>query len=136
MTFYDVDLVLKAFVITSAVFVALTVYTMQSKYDFSTWGARSEPCPLDDHSIDQLLIIPYPPPPLCGYIPFHCVATFHLSTWLRPHWVGSLCCYIPFHSPFHFVATFHFLDDSDSLFNTAHCTNLFSPVVCSHCYGS
>jgi len=39
VTFYDVDLVLKAFVITSAVFIALTVYTMQSKYDFSTWGA-------------------------------------------------------------------------------------------------
>ena len=40
VTFYDVDLVLKAFVITTTVFLALTVYTMQSKYDFSTWGAR------------------------------------------------------------------------------------------------
>lgn len=40
VTYFDVDLVLKAFVITSAVFVGLTVYTMQSKYDFSTWGAR------------------------------------------------------------------------------------------------
>ena len=40
VTFYDVDLVLKAFVITTTVFLALTVYTMQSKYDFSSWGAR------------------------------------------------------------------------------------------------
>lgn len=39
VTFYDVDLVLKAFFITTAVFVGLTLYTMQSKYDFSTWGA-------------------------------------------------------------------------------------------------
>jgi len=54
VTFYDVDLVLKAFVITSAVFIALTVYTMQSKYDFSTWGARSEPWPLDDDVSFQL----------------------------------------------------------------------------------
>ena len=40
VTYYDVDLVLKAFVITTAVFLGLTAYTMQSKYDFSTWGAR------------------------------------------------------------------------------------------------
>ena len=38
--YFDLDLVIKAFVITVAVFLALTVYTMQSKYDFSTWGAR------------------------------------------------------------------------------------------------
>ena len=41
MTHYDLDLVVKAFVITTGVFLALTAYTMQSKYDFSTWGARS-----------------------------------------------------------------------------------------------
>ena len=40
VTYFDLDLVVKAFVITTAVFLALTVYTMQSKYDFSTWGAR------------------------------------------------------------------------------------------------
>lgn len=39
VTYFDVDLVVKAFVITTAVFLALTAYTMQSKYDFSTWGA-------------------------------------------------------------------------------------------------
>ena len=41
VTHFDLDLVVKAFVITTGVFLALTVYTMQSKYDFSTWGARS-----------------------------------------------------------------------------------------------
>jgi FtsH-binding integral membrane protein len=41
VTHFDVDLVVKAFVITTGVFLALTAYTMQSKYDFSTWGARS-----------------------------------------------------------------------------------------------
>ena len=40
ITFYDVDLVIKSLLITSAVFLVLTGYTMQSKYDFSTWGAR------------------------------------------------------------------------------------------------
>lgn len=40
VTYFDLDLVIKAFVITTAVFLALTVYTMQSRYDFSTWGAR------------------------------------------------------------------------------------------------
>ncbi|CAI8040449.1 Protein lifeguard 4 [Geodia barretti] len=39
VTHYDLDLVVKAFVITTGVFLALTAYTMQSKYDFSTWGA-------------------------------------------------------------------------------------------------
>lgn len=38
--YFDLDLVIKAFVMTTAVFFALTVYTMQSRYDFSTWGAR------------------------------------------------------------------------------------------------
>ena len=40
VTFYDVDLVIKSLLITTAVFLSLTGYTMQSKYDFSTWGAR------------------------------------------------------------------------------------------------
>ena len=40
VTFYDVDLVLKSLLITTVVFLSLTAYTMQSKYDFSTWGAR------------------------------------------------------------------------------------------------
>ncbi|XP_064405587.1 protein lifeguard 4-like [Halichondria panicea] len=39
ITYYDVDLVLKAFAITASVFIGLTAYTMQSKYDFSSWGA-------------------------------------------------------------------------------------------------
>lgn len=39
VTFYDVDLVLKSLLITTVVFLSLTAYTMQSKYDFSTWGA-------------------------------------------------------------------------------------------------
>ncbi len=47
VTYFDVDLVLKAFVITTAVFIGLTAYTMQSKYDFSTWGARYK---VDAHS--------------------------------------------------------------------------------------
>lgn len=40
VTYFDVDLVLKSLLITTAVFLALTAYTMQSRYDFSTWGAR------------------------------------------------------------------------------------------------
>lgn len=40
ITYYDVDLVLKAFGITASVFIGLTAYTMQSKHDFSSWGAR------------------------------------------------------------------------------------------------
>lgn len=40
VTYFDVDLVLKSLFITTMVFMALTAYTMQSKYDFSTWGAR------------------------------------------------------------------------------------------------
>lgn len=40
VTYYDTDLVIKALGITAVVFVVLTLYTMQSKYDFSTWGAR------------------------------------------------------------------------------------------------
>lgn len=39
VTFYDKSVVLEAFVLTAAVTVALTVYTFQSKRDFSSWGA-------------------------------------------------------------------------------------------------
>jgi len=39
VTFYDVPLVLQAFILTLSVFVCLTSYTMQSKYDFSGWKA-------------------------------------------------------------------------------------------------
>ena len=40
ITSYDQAVVIKAFVITTVVFTSLTLYTMQSKYDYSTWGAR------------------------------------------------------------------------------------------------
>ncbi|XP_062522860.1 protein lifeguard 4-like [Corticium candelabrum] len=39
VTFYDKLVVLEAFILTAAVFVGLTVYTLQSKKDYSTWGA-------------------------------------------------------------------------------------------------
>lgn len=39
VTFYDVSVVIEAFVLTCGVTVALTLYTMQSKRDFSSWGA-------------------------------------------------------------------------------------------------
>jgi FtsH-binding integral membrane protein len=39
VTFYDKQIVLEAFILTAAVFVGLTVYTLQSKRDYSTWGA-------------------------------------------------------------------------------------------------
>ena len=39
ITFYDSSVVIKAFVITATVFIGLTAFTMQSKYDYSTWGA-------------------------------------------------------------------------------------------------
>ncbi|XP_064487058.1 protein lifeguard 4-like [Ornithodoros turicata] len=39
VTFYDQLAVLQAFIITLGVTVGLTVYTFQSKRDFSTWGA-------------------------------------------------------------------------------------------------
>uniref|UniRef100_A0A9L0K634 Transmembrane BAX inhibitor motif containing 4 n=1 Tax=Equus asinus TaxID=9793 RepID=A0A9L0K634_EQUAS len=41
VTFYDVYIVLQAFVLTTAVFLGLTVYTLQSKRDFSKFGAGS-----------------------------------------------------------------------------------------------
>jgi len=39
VTMYEVSVVIEAFVLTAAVTVALTVYTFQSKKDFSSWGA-------------------------------------------------------------------------------------------------
>ncbi|XP_057613777.1 protein lifeguard 4 [Chionomys nivalis] len=39
VTFYDVHLVLQAFILTTAVFFGLTAYTLQSKRDFSRFGA-------------------------------------------------------------------------------------------------
>ncbi|EMP28487.1 Transmembrane BAX inhibitor motif-containing protein 4 [Chelonia mydas] len=39
VTFYDVSVVLQAFILTTAVFLGLTVYTLQSKRDFSKFGA-------------------------------------------------------------------------------------------------
>ncbi|XP_070265892.1 protein lifeguard 4 [Myotis yumanensis] len=39
VTFYDVYIILQAFVLTTAVFLGLTIYTLQSKKDFSKFGA-------------------------------------------------------------------------------------------------
>ncbi|KAK2192528.1 hypothetical protein NP493_28g04037 [Ridgeia piscesae] len=39
VTFYKPQIVLGAFVLTCAVTLALTIYTLQSKKDFSVWGA-------------------------------------------------------------------------------------------------
>ncbi|XP_012576117.1 PREDICTED: protein lifeguard 4 isoform X2 [Condylura cristata] len=39
VTFYDVYIVLQAFILTTAVFLGLTAYTLQSKRDFSKFGA-------------------------------------------------------------------------------------------------
>ncbi|KAM8803001.1 protein lifeguard 4 [Rhynchonycteris naso] len=39
VTFYDVYIILQAFVLTTAVFFGLTLYTLQSKKDFSRFGA-------------------------------------------------------------------------------------------------
>ncbi|XP_067685249.1 protein lifeguard 4-like [Haliotis asinina] len=39
VTFYTVSSVIEAFVLTLGVFVVLTLYTLQSKRDFSAWGA-------------------------------------------------------------------------------------------------
>ncbi|XP_045869270.1 protein lifeguard 4 [Meles meles] len=39
VTFYDVYIVLQAFILTTAVFLGLTMYTLQSKRDFSQFGA-------------------------------------------------------------------------------------------------
>lgn len=39
VTFYDVNTVIQAFAMTCAVTMGLTFYTLQSKRDFSSWGA-------------------------------------------------------------------------------------------------
>ncbi|NXV83755.1 LFG4 protein, partial [Atlantisia rogersi] len=39
VSFYDVSVVLQAFILTTAVFLGLTAYTLQSKRDFSKFGA-------------------------------------------------------------------------------------------------
>uniref|UniRef100_A0A8D2CVP2 Transmembrane BAX inhibitor motif containing 4 n=1 Tax=Sciurus vulgaris TaxID=55149 RepID=A0A8D2CVP2_SCIVU len=39
VTFYDVYIILQAFVLTTTVFLGLTIYTLQSKRDFSKFGA-------------------------------------------------------------------------------------------------
>ncbi|XP_062059267.1 protein lifeguard 4 [Lepus europaeus] len=39
VTFYDVYVILQAFILTTAVFLGLTAYTLQSKRDFSKFGA-------------------------------------------------------------------------------------------------
>ncbi|NXN18526.1 LFG4 protein, partial [Indicator maculatus] len=44
MSFYDVSVVLQAFILTTAVFLGLTAYTLQSKRDFSRLGAGLFTC--------------------------------------------------------------------------------------------
>lgn len=44
VTFYDKQAVLEAFVLTLGVTVALTIYTLQSKKDFSSWAAGLFAC--------------------------------------------------------------------------------------------
>ncbi|NXY88244.1 LFG4 protein, partial [Alcedo cyanopectus] len=44
LSFYDVSIVLQAFILTTAVFVGLTAYTLQSKRDFSKFGAGLFAC--------------------------------------------------------------------------------------------
>ncbi|KAF4792368.1 Protein lifeguard 4 [Turdus rufiventris] len=44
VSFYDVSSVLQAFFLTAAVFLGLTVYTLQSKRDFSKFGAGLFAC--------------------------------------------------------------------------------------------
>lgn len=39
VTFYKVEIVLQAFILTLSVFCILTTYTLQSKKDYSSWGA-------------------------------------------------------------------------------------------------
>ncbi|NWT07613.1 LFG4 protein, partial [Vireo altiloquus] len=44
VSFYDVVIVLQAFILTTAVFLGLTAYTLQSKRDFSKFGAGLFAC--------------------------------------------------------------------------------------------
>ena len=39
VTFYDICIILQAFILSSAVIFSLTVYTLQSKRDFTKFGA-------------------------------------------------------------------------------------------------
>lgn len=38
VSYYDSNIVMQALLITLAIFVGLTLFTLQSKYDFSSWG--------------------------------------------------------------------------------------------------
>ena len=42
VTFYEVSVVLQAFFLTASVVVGLTLFTFQTKRDFSGWGAGYE----------------------------------------------------------------------------------------------
>uniref|UniRef100_A0A674H6A3 Transmembrane BAX inhibitor motif containing 4 n=1 Tax=Taeniopygia guttata TaxID=59729 RepID=A0A674H6A3_TAEGU len=44
VSFYDVAIVLQAFILTTSVFLGLTAYTLQSKRDFSKFGAGLFAC--------------------------------------------------------------------------------------------
>ncbi|NWQ66361.1 LFG4 protein, partial [Neopipo cinnamomea] len=44
VSFYDVSIILQAFILTTAVFLGLTAYTLQSKRDFSKFGAGLFAC--------------------------------------------------------------------------------------------
>ncbi|NWW52025.1 LFG4 protein, partial [Pedionomus torquatus] len=44
VSFYDVSIVFQAFILTAAVFLGLTAYTLQSKRDFSKFGAGLFAC--------------------------------------------------------------------------------------------
>ncbi|NXA08311.1 LFG4 protein, partial [Sapayoa aenigma] len=44
VSFYDVSIILQAFILTTAVFLGLTAYTLQSKRDFSKVGAGLFAC--------------------------------------------------------------------------------------------
>ncbi|NXK01888.1 LFG4 protein, partial [Herpetotheres cachinnans] len=44
VSFYEVSIVLQAFILTTAVFLGLTAYTLQSKRDFSKFGAGLFAC--------------------------------------------------------------------------------------------
>jgi len=38
VSYYDALVVLQAVIVTWAIFVVLTLFTMQSRFDFSSWG--------------------------------------------------------------------------------------------------
>uniref|UniRef100_A0A5F9DPK4 Transmembrane BAX inhibitor motif containing 4 n=1 Tax=Oryctolagus cuniculus TaxID=9986 RepID=A0A5F9DPK4_RABIT len=53
VTFYDVYVVLQAFILTTAVFLGLTAYTLQSKRDFSKFGAGLQEISVGINIVDQ-----------------------------------------------------------------------------------